>query len=105
LHSITRGLFVASVLILGSASAQAQGKLDAYMPGEMMGMAMSQNVFDAFFADKEAKAMRSTDEFMAAFNKMDATDKMIVRIACSLTDDARKGFSDRISSSCRAAGF
>ncbi len=88
-----------------SGQSFAGGALDAYMPGEMMGMKMSDNVFNAFFADKEAKTMRSTDEFMAAYNKMDASDKMIVRIACSVVDEARAGFSDRISSSCRAAGL
>lgn len=87
-----------------SASSFA-GALDAYMPGEIMGMKMSQNVFDAFFADKEGKTMRSNDEFMAAYSKMDQSDKMIVRIACSVMDEARSGFSDRISSSCKAAGL
>lgn len=88
-----------------SSQSIAGGALDAYMPGEVIGMKMSQTAFDAFFADKEGKTMRSTDEFMAAYNKMSQSDKMIVRIACSVMDEARAGFSDRISSSCKAAGF
>ena len=88
-----------------SGQSFAGGALDAYMPGEVIGMKMSQGVFDAFFADKEGKTMRSTDEFMAAFGKMSPADKMVVRIACSVMDEARSGFSDRISSSCKAAGF
>lgn len=88
-----------------SSQSIAGGALDAYMPGEVMGMKMSQNVFDAFFADKEGKSMRSNDEFMAAYGKMNQSDKMIVRIACSVMDEARSGFSDRISSACKAAGL
>ncbi len=99
-----------ATLVLGAMLATtspslAGGALDAYMPGEIVGMKMSQGVFDAFFADKEGKTMRSTDEFMAAYNKMSQSDKMVVRIACSVMDDARSGFSDRISSQCKAAGF
>ncbi len=91
--------------MLASSSPSMAGALDAYMPGEIVGMKMSQGVFDAFFADKEGKTMRSTDEFMAAYNKMNQSDKMVVRIACSVMDEARSGFSDRISSQCKAAGF
>lgn len=102
-RSIATLVFGAMLSISGQSFAG--GALDAYMPGEVIGMKMSDNVFNAFFADKEAKTMRSTDEFMAAYNKMGASDKMIVRIACSVMDEARQGFSDRISSSCKAAGF
>ncbi len=102
-RSIATLVFGAMLSISGQSFAG--GALDAYMPGEMIGMKMSQKVFDAFFADKEAKTMRSTDEFMAAWETMDANDRMVVRIACSVMDKERQGFSDRISSSCKAAGF
>jgi hypothetical protein len=106
--SITRAILVASAVLLGSTSSQAQGGLDAgpvYMPGEMMGMAMTQNVFSAFFSDAEGKVARPSAEFMAMYEKMDANDKAVVRTACSISDQARAGFSDRISAACRAAGF
>ena len=105
MKSITRAILVAGVVLMGSASSQAQGTLDAYMPGEMMGIEMSKNVFEAFFSDGEGKVARSSAEFMERFTKMDARDKAIVRVACSMADLARAGFSDRISSACRAAGM
>jgi hypothetical protein len=88
-----------------SGSAVAQGKLDSYMPGDMMGMKMSQSVFDAFFSDKEGKVARPADEFMTMYGKMSQEDKMIVRIACSVMDKERAGFSDHIQSACKAAGI
>ena len=37
--------------------------------------------------------------------KMSMEDKMVVRVACSTIDKERAGFSDHISSACKAAGL
>lgn len=97
------------MMMAASGHSYAQGSADGsppfFFPGDMMSMEMSESVFSAFFADKEGKTARSTEEFMTMYNKMSISDKMVVRVACSFIDEARKGFSDRISSSCRAAGL
>ena len=96
---------VIGAMVLSSAPVYAGGILDAYMPGEMMGTAMTESVFNAFFMDKEGKTPRDAKEFMGMYEKMSPEDKMVVRIACSTTDKARSGFSDHISSACKAAGL
>lgn len=105
MKSFTRAMFVAGAVLMGSAPSQAQGTLDAYMPGEMMGVEMSKTVFEAFFSDAEGKVARSADDFMKMYSKMDARDKAIVRVACSMADLAKAGFSDHVASACRAAGM
>lgn len=97
-----------ALLVATTGYSHAQGALDGnpvFLPGDMMSMAMTESVFSAFFTDKEGKTARDADEFMAMYNKMSLADKMVVRVACSFTDEARKGFSDRISASCRKAGL
>lgn len=97
-----------AVLLAATGYGHAQGAADGapvFLPGDMMSMAMTESVFSAFFTDKEGKTARDADEFMTMYSKMSTADKMVVRVACSFTDDARKGFSDRISASCRKAGL
>ena len=97
-----------AALLAATGFSYAQGAADGkavFLPGDMMSMAMTDSVFNAFFTDKEGNTARGADEFMTMFNSMSASDKMVVRVACSFTDEARKGFSDRISASCRKAGF
>jgi hypothetical protein len=102
---IKLALALAAAVIGFSGAAFAQGKLDSYMPGDMMGVEMSPSVFEAFFADKEGLVARPSKEFMAMYEKMSPEDRATVRVACSIGEAARAGFSDRISAACRAAGL
>ena len=96
---------VFGAMVMSTAPVYAGGVLDAYMPGEMMGMHMTESVFNAFFSDKEGKTPRDSKEFMGMYEKMSMEDKMVVRVACSTIDKERASFSDHISSACKAAGL